>query len=403
MIKDLLIDDYGYDGEGVGRVDGKVYFVPYGIKGEDVKVKVVKQNKSFCFGRLLQVNEISPKRQEPVCPYFGRCGGCSYQHMSYEDEIGIKTELFKRQLKKIGYLGEIEVVTSQNVYGYRNKIKLFVGEHKVGLKYRASDEICDIDYCPICEDKINKAIKPIKDFVEGNGLYNAIDNIVLRQEGDACLINFILKDKKQINYQGLYLILGQDYGIYQTFQREIKYIFGIKSLNTTEFGLDCSFSPTSFHQVNNQVCEKLYKKVLEEVKGEVINCYSGNGVLSGIIALKNRVVGIEIGEAEHNEAQNLRDKNKLKNLVNIKGDCAKILPNLQGDTLIVDPPRVGLDSKVCSVIKSKKIKKFIYISCNSATLVRDLQRISNFKIKKVYLFDMFPRTGEYECLVVLSK
>ena len=402
-IRETIIEDYGYDGEGVGKVDGKICFIPYVIKNEKVRFEIVKENSSFCFGKVLNVIENSPKRQKPRCPYFAVCGGCSYQHVDYNDEIDIKKELLKRQLNKIGYQGNIEVVRSPQIYGYRNKIRLFVGRNKVGLKQRNSDVICDIDDCDICKDLIGRAIKPIKEFIHGYSLYDKIKNIILRQENNKCLINFVLYDDYAINYQGLFLILGQDYGIFQTFNNHSTHVYGIKSLETEEFNLKCKFSPFSFHQVNGKVCEFLYNTVLKNVQGKVINCYSGNGVLSGIISQKSQVVGVELGEFEHNEAQELRDRNRLKNLVNIKGDCAKILPNLDGDTLIVDPPRSGMSEKVCEEIQKKKFQRFIYISCNSATLTRDLKRLPKYKIEKVYLFDMFARTGEYECLVILKN
>lgn len=403
MEKETVIEDYGYEGEGVGKVNGKICFIPYVIKDEKVKFQIIKENTSFCLGKLVNVIIKSPLRKEPECPYFGICGGCSYQHIDYKDELNIKRKLFKRQLEKINYFGDIKVVSSKLIYGYRNKIKLFVSGDKIGLKLKNSDCVCDIDECIICEDKINYAIKIIKNFVKGNNLYDSIKNIVLRQENNNCLINFILRKDVKINYQGLYLLLGNDYGIFQTFNKKSKHIYGIKYLSKIEFGLNCQFSPLSFHQINNDVCKELYQTVLDNIDGEVINCYSGNGVLSGIIAKNKRVIGVEIGEAEHLEAQELRDRNKLKNLVNIKGDCAKILPNLDSEILIVDPPRSGLDKSMCSVINQKKFKKFIYISCNSATLVRDLMRISSYKIDKVYLFDMFARTSAYECLVILKN
>ena len=176
-IKKTTIIDYGYDGEGVGRVDGKVCFVPFTIKGEDVTFEVIKNKKSFYQGRLKEVLKESALRIEPPCKYFGRCGGCRYQHLPYDEELKIKAELLKRQLGKVGFDGDIEVVPTELEYQYRNKIKLFAGEGKVGLKYLASNKICDIKECKICEGLICEAIKYISNFVKGNNLYKKIVNI----------------------------------------------------------------------------------------------------------------------------------------------------------------------------------------------------------------------------------
>ena len=132
--------DYGYDGEGVGKAGGKVVFVPCALRGEVADVEIVKKTSSFCRGRVARLLQKSPDRQSPPCPYFGSCGGCAFQHTSYENELQIKKQLLGIQLDKVGYNKAIEIVPSPNEYGYRNKIKLFVGDGVVGLKEKYSDK-----------------------------------------------------------------------------------------------------------------------------------------------------------------------------------------------------------------------------------------------------------------------
>ena len=240
------IFDYGYDGEGVGELNGKVCFIPYTIKDEEVEFELTKDNKSFAQGKLTDVLEKSEKRIEPKCPYFGVCGGCSYQHMPYSEELKIKEILLKRQLKKADVEGDVDIISSPEELRYRNKLKLFVGDGKVGLKVRSSNKICPIEDCLLVQDKISKAIVPISNFVKGNNLYKFMDTITLRQEEDDCLINFSLKVDKDINYQGLYLLLGKDYGIFQTFRSKTKHILGLDKLVKEEYGLNLKFSPLSF-------------------------------------------------------------------------------------------------------------------------------------------------------------
>lgn len=405
--KELKIIDYGYDGEGVGKIGGKVCFVPYTLIDEVVEFSPLQEKKSFCKGKLVGIYDKSDKRIDAPCPYFTKCGGCSYQHTNYNNELQIKKLLLSRQLAKIEYSGDIELVPSEKEYGYRNKLKLYVDESSIGLYYKGSNKICPIQDCLLVDNLISKAILPIKNFVEGNKLYRFIQNIVLRQENESCLINFILKSYKDINYQGLYLLLGKNYGIFQTYDNEEQHIVGLKSLSCEEFGLKCNFSPSSFHQVNKYLGNKLYEIVLNEIKGKnILNCYSGAGVLSGMIAnIGNNVTAIELGKHEHDDAEKLKQENDLISLTNICGDCQKVIPSLKNnfDTIIVDPPRSGMAIDVCNEISKKNFKRLIYISCDSATLVRDLQRLTNVKIKKVYLVDMFARTGEYETVVILNK
>ncbi len=403
------ITGVGYDGEGVLRHDGKVVFVPYVLRGEEIKFKLTKSNSTFSRGKVVEVIKESPLRTKPPCPYYGRCGGCSYQHTSYQNELGIKKELLVGQLAKLGYKGEVKVVSSETEYGYRNKIRLFVGENGLSLMERGSNRFCDINACLLVDEKLNNAIKIVNNFIIKQSLQQYYSELVIREENENLLLNFILKKvpEHNIHYQGLYLLLGADCGIFETFKGQSDYKVGLTSLLSEEFGLKCSFSPNSFHQVNKFIGNELYKFVVDNVKGKsVINCYSGAGVLSGILAKKGKYVkGIELGINEHNDAEKLKEENDLFFLSNFQGDCARLLPSLSdgAECVIVDPPRAGMAKTVCEAIDNGFYKQLIYISCNSATLVRDLGLIKNYKLTSVTLFDMFARTGEYETVALLER
>lgn len=401
------IEGYGYDGEGVCRVDGKVCFIPFAIKGEIVEFEVAKETSSFNRGRLLNIIQESNLRQKPPCPYYQKCGGCTYQHISHDDELEIKKDLLKGQLVKVGFKEEIDVIKSQEEYFYRNKLKVFVDNGKIGLKIRNSDKICDIEKCLISKDIINDALLKVRTFVKAQNLYNFINEIVFRCENDSCIINFILSKYKKINYQGLQLMLGINFGIYQTYNGKSEHQLGKEFLEVKEFGLNCEFSPNTFHQINDGEASELYSTLIKSIVGDkILNCYSGAGVLSGIIAKENKwVSGVELGINEHNDAEKLKEQNNLFYLRNILGDCSEVIPQLEDDfkTIIVDPPRTGLDKKVSQILNEKACNRFIYVSCNSATLIRDIARLDNFKIKSITIYDMFPRTGEYEVLAILDK
>lgn len=395
---------YGYDGEGVCRVDGKVVFVPYALRGEKILLKIEDSRSSFCRGKVIEIKEKSPIRQNAPCPYFERCGGCVYQHTTYQNELEIKKDSLSSQLNKIGINNEIEVIPSPFEYGYRNKIRMFVGENGLSLKERASSNLCPIDNCMLVSKEMNRAIEIVNSFISAQKLKNFYKEVVIREEGNNLIVDFIVSKKKsKVNYQGLYLRLGRNYGIFENSIHKL----GLHGLNSNEFGLKCSFKPNTFHQVNKYLTDILYKSAIEWVAGKsVVNCYSGAGVLSGAISQSGkRVIGIELGQSEHNDAEELKEENGLFYLTNMHGDCAEILPKLNEkiDTVIVDPPRSGMDKSVVETLNKLTFDRLIYISCNSATLVRDLGRLNGFSVKKVLLFDMFARTGEYETLVILEK
>lgn len=401
------ISGYGYDGEGVCRVGGKVVFVPFTLRGEKIVGKIEDSRSSFCRGKLIEVKEKSSERQDAPCPYFGICGGCAYQHTNYNNELSIKKELLASQLKKVGVECEINVVPSPCEYGYRNKIRMFVGQQGLSLKVRGTGDLCPINRCLLVQEEMNRAIDIINSFISALKT-NVYKEVVIRQEGKNLNINFIVKQKNsKVNYQGLYLRFGSSCGIFETYNNQTTHKIGLTSLESEEFGLKCSFKPNSFHQVNRYLTEDLYKFAIEQLKGKtIVNCYSGAGVLSGVIAKSGkRVIGIELGESEHNDAEKLKEENSLFYLTNLKGDCGQVLTRINEkiDSVIIDPPRSGIDKKVAETLNSLDFERLVYISCNSSTLVRDIERLKNFKVKTVSLFDMFARTGEYEVVALLEK
>lgn len=402
----MKITDFGYDGEGVGHKDGKVCFVPYTLVGEEVEVDIKKETSTFIKGFPKNVITPSQKRITPPCPYYTSCGGCDFQHMSYEDEIELKKNILTRQLSKIQFAKDFNIVTSKSNYSYRNKVKFFCGDKGLSLKHAMSDKLVPIDNCLLAKDGINSVIDKINKFILRNKLTKIIDTITVRQVNNIICIKFDFLKEPSVDFTGLSLLLGNKVYLYKSINgKGIARVFG-EEIELLENDLKYTFKIDAFRQVNDSVAEKMYQKVCDAVSGGVVlNAYSGAGLLSGLLCQKAiAVYGVELGKGENLSAESLKQKNNLDNLTNINGDCKDAIANLKidFDFVVLDPPRVGCAREVCESI-NKVDATVIYISCNPASLVRDLGRLNTFNIESVTLFDMFPRTANFEVLTILKK
>ncbi len=391
----LKIEEIGYGGEGAGKLNGKVCFAKFALPGEIVQIEITKNKKWFCEGALKAVLEPSPRRVKPLCPYFSVCGGCDFQHVSYSNELEIKKEILSKQLNKIGQNIPVKVVASGKEYFYRNKIKLV---NKNGLGYHdIFGNIVLIENCPLAEKQIDSSIGTISQFLKTYNL--PIDFVEIKVQNNVRLVNFFAKRKIMIDVKPLATVLDNTQ-FFLTVQN--------KSLLLFDSSKKDIINPNVFHQVNNQVADALYKRAVQNIAGmTVANCYSGAGLFSAMLLTNGakKVFGLELGKNEHNEAERLKKSLNLDNLTNIQGDCAKTLQTVAGqvDIIIVDPPRAGMSEKVCQSIDNSKAKSLIYISCNHATFTRDCGRLKNYQLKKIEIFDMFPKTANFEIFAILCR
>ena len=447
------IFDYGMNGEGVAKIDGKIFLIDNALIGETVDIEIVEENSNYSLARAKNVLKPSNNRTNPPCPYFSECGGCDIQHLNYEEQLNFKQNLIKKTIKKICNL-EVDVentVACLTEFGYRNKISLNLNKNKIGFYKRNSKEIININQCLIANENLNKILKIIKKYLKieeniTNFCKNCeflIKNIVIREINSQILIGFVCKEKidlnafwkfisgelKNENLQiGIYLIINtrKDSVV---LSGEIFHIAGISAIKNSNFGLNYTLDLLGFHQTNLDIQDKLYNKVLDLIPNDsfVINGFSGQGLLSAILATKaNFVVGIEINKNSHNSAENLKKLNKIDNLINIFGDFNKIFPifenfsknnnylnlimlqkiekqlkNNSHKILILDPSKKGCGKQILTQIKN--INEIIYISCNPIALCKDLNILEErYSISKIIPFDMFPQTKNVETLVHLK-
>jgi tRNA/tmRNA/rRNA uracil-C5-methylase (TrmA/RlmC/RlmD family) len=360
---DLKIEDVAFGGKGVGRNQGKAIFVPYTIEGELVSAEIMREKKQFAEAGLAEVRESSPHRVTPECPYFGRCGGCAYQHIAYEHQLAIKWRQVRDVLQRIGKLKDIPmrpIIPSPKPYGYRNRITVHAQDGVIGFFRRDSRRLIDVERCPISCDDVNRELKDLRRGNPRDGHYT----------------------------------------------------------------LRSSSGRRVFSQTNDEVADTLRDLIVDLVPPNqdlLIDAYCGAGFFAKALLNKfERVVGIDwdrfaiaaakedAGEKETYIAGDVDEELQQVGAVHPnrtpaddidRGRLRSIAPT----TIIVDPPATGLSANVRRSILDIAPATLLYVSCNPATLARDLKELhGKFTINSVTPLDMFPQTAEIEALAHLQ-
>ena len=429
----------GYNGEGVAHIDDIVVFVPFAIVGEKCEILILKVLKNKAYAKLLKVIIPSKYRIEAKCPYFTKCGGCQLQHIDYDFSLQLKSDWVKQNLKNIGKI-DVDVkktIPSIPHFEYRNKIALPVNKdtRKVGLFATNSHRVIDIDNCVIQGSWAKDVIDICNKFIEISNISIYDENthngelrhFVARYENNCLLLTAVVNAKTLKNANILIELVsarfnkyGINYNINMTNSNVIltnnyHFVSGVSYIAMEDNGVKYNIDNASFLQVNDYIKNKIYDAVLSNIQKNdvVIDAYSGAGLLSAMLAKKCKYVyGIEIVEPAVQCAEKLKIDNNINNLLNICGDCGEILPKLINEldecVVVLDPPRKGCDEKVIIAIAKAQPRKIIYISCDHATLSRDLynlQKYSNdaYTVLSVQPYDMFPQTKHVETVVVLEK
>lgn len=391
---EVKIEKMDHLGRGICFINEKVCFVPFVNTNDIVKIEIIKDKKNYMEGKVIEV--IKANRQKPFCPYFSLCGGCQLQYMTYDESIAYKKNRVINILRDFNIV-DVEFVKNENKLYYRNKIELKIKEGKLGFYEEKSHNIIEINECMITKKSINNFLKEIKKM----RLTNA-DVILRANYNDELLIVINSKDTPILDemvYPG-YKVVGiilNDQSIYG----ENHYMEKVGN-----FFFEVSYD--SFFQINSYINEKIFTILSKHVLGKkVLDLYCGVGTL-GISCAKSseEVYGIEIVP---NAIVNAYKNAKINNIHNIQfllGDAKEKIKFIQNDidTIIVDPPRKGLDDFVIYKIREIKPESIIYISCDTQSLVRDLNKLKDiYNINKVYAFDMFSYTYHTEVMCILNR
>lgn len=387
-------------GRGICYLDNKITFVSNALPKERVLIKLVKETSKYNEAIVLEYLERSPFRKNPPCPYFNDCGGCHLMHMSIEETIKFKREKLLSLLKKYGDIDAsslLEFISSPKSLAYRNKITLKVSDYVFGYYKEGTHHLLKIENCLIADISIQKLFPYLKYIGVKNG------EVTIRTNQNAeLLLHIKTKDKIKPDFEKL---------------KEVNKVIGIVLNDQTIYGepylihefnnqfFICSYD--SFFQVNNDICLHLFNLLKEEIKetDTILDLYCGVGTLGIASSKNNKVYGIEIIQnAILNAIKNAKINHRENNYYSL-GDVKKCLPKIKDkiSTIIIDPPRAGLDSSTIKTIIEYLPSKIIYISCNPITLARDLKLLNNkYKLDSVIGLDMFPFTYHVECMCVLS-
>lgn len=444
--KEYIVDiiDNGFEGEGIAKIDDFTIFIPSAIKGEKIKVLIVKVLSSYAYGKIIEIIEKSPNRAEVDCTTYKRCGGCDLRHINYEETLNMKQNAVQNLVNK-NLKTNIKVKPTWgmgNPYNYRNKLQFPVGVDKdgkpvIGVFANRTHEIIPIENCMIQNEKSVQIAKYVLDCIKKYhiSVYNEIDQTGLVR-------HIIVKSSKRLDEYMVIIVINGDFlpfekdfanDLYYACRQICSIFVNINKKNTNvilgnknkliygreyleDFLGDFVFkiSPLSFYQVNAVQAEAMYNYAVEEAKitkdDIVFDLYCGIGTISLFMAKHaKKVYGVEIVEQAIQMAKENAKVNDNENTEFIAGDTEFILTDLIQnkkiipDVVMVDPPRKGLDNTTINNILEIKPRKVVYISCNPASLVRDLAKMEDvYEIKSIQPFDMFPFSHHVECCSVLK-
>jgi 23S rRNA (uracil1939-C5)-methyltransferase len=442
---EIEIEDLNHQGEGVGRWQDRVIFVPDTLTGDRILVRLVRVKTSYAQGKLQQILQSSPWRVRPRCIVADKCGGCQWQHVADQFQLQAKREQVINALVRIGGFVdppvEEEVIQGKESLGYRNKVTYPLGRSETGSVQtgyyrRNSHQLVNLNQCPVQDPRLNPLLSEIKGDIQERGwsIYNETQRHgklrhlslrIGRRTGEIYLTLLStssnlegIEEQAAIWCDRYSNLVGVALNITPNptnvvFGQETLTIWGKDSLREEFAGLNLELRPETFFQVNTEAAENLLFKILAQLNlqghEQVIDAYCGIGTFTLPLAqLVQRVIGLESQVASVQQAQANALLNHLDNVTFIAGSVEEQLPkvDLQSDLIWLDPPRKGCDRAFLETIGNLSPRQVVYMSCQPATLARDLQLLcesGSYQLQWVQVADFFPQTAHVESVALLER
>lgn len=444
QLLDVNVTAMSSDGDGIARYEGFAIFVKGGVIGDVLSVRLMKVLKNLAYARIEKIIEPSRDRIKPDCTLFPRCGGCELRHISYAAELAFKKKRIEDAFLKIAGMDIKcdEVIAADNTYNYRNKAVIPLakrGNRIVGGFFRShSHDIIELDRCYIQNEVAEQALRAVISYAEQSGasIYDEttgkglLRKVFVRntKNADGAIVCIIASNKslpdKNLLVERLLDLCPALQGIVLNINRlnnntvlgdKFITLWGNPYITDSLLGINFRISVPSFFQVNPVQAERLYAKAIEfadlSENKTVLDLYCGAGTITLCMAAKaKKAVGIEIVPEAIKDAEINASLNGIENVEFLCGNAGELAAQMaqngfSPDVIVADPPRHGLDDTAVNVMGSFKPERIVYVSCDPATLARDVQKITAFgyRIHKIAAVDMFPRTRHVECCLLLCR
>ncbi|PRR68598.1 23S rRNA (uracil(1939)-C(5))-methyltransferase RlmD [Neomoorella humiferrea] len=421
----IEITGLNHEGAGVGRLpDGMVAFVPGALPGERVKIELSARKKHYALARLLEIEKASPDRVLPPCPEAGSCGGCQLQHLDYRAQLLWKRRLVVEALRRLGGLRDVSVLPvlgMVNPWGYRNKVRLHVADNSLGFYRPGSHEVVPFFHCRLVPSEFMEVVRELARLLPVLG--RGPEHVILRRgwaTGEMLLAleartgwteGEVLAGKLSRRFPELVGVVALPSG--EGYCETI--LLGRNYLEERLDGLRFHISATTFFQVNSAQAQVLYElaAAMAGLQGgeKVLDAYCGSGAIAMWLSRRaSMVIGVEVVEGAVQDARRNAVLNKVDNLRFHVGAAERLLPHLAAEgyrpeVVVLDPPRAGCDRRVIDAVAVMQPRRIVYVSCNPATLARDLALLQKrgYTPGPVQPVDMFPHTYHIECVCRLDR
>lgn len=412
------------EGEGIVSLDGYKVFIEGALPQEEILFEIVDKKRNFARGKLLEIKKTSPHRVKPPCPLFGQCGGCQIMHLAYEKQLEVKRNRVKESLERIGNFENVAVnscIPSPQPFHYRNKIQLPIHEKKIGLFRKGTHEIIPLKKCHIHNTQGEAILSRIEPFLTKNSLRY----IIIKSTSEGSLIILVTDGSQSCEIskiaQRIYNQMPHITGIIEMVNKsdnnvilssDFKSLVGSPYIFEKIFDKRFRVSASSFFQVNTLQASHLISFVMQNAKLKkndiFLDAYCGVGTFSLFVSdIVSKVMGTEVSLSSIEDAKENALINKRANAFFYQGNAENLIPHLPPfDVALLNPPRKGCEKKLIQELLKRKIRTIVYISCDPATLARDLSLLcagNKYVLDSIQPFDMFPQTMHVETAVILTQ